>query len=122
MLSKFSKNVAPFVSAEIELALEARKMGDISLEFSHYENAHVIGQESTFWHVKVHICMLQWAVRNSRFREFLGQLFRITGAATKTYFGLIPKGNTGGANVNPFKIMPIKAEHQALINRAKANA
>jgi Protein of unknown function (DUF3703). len=122
MVNSFSRNVAPFVVTEIDLALKARCAGNIDLEFTHLENAHVIGQESTFWHVKVHILMLQWAVRNSRVGEFLGQVARIIGAATKTAFGLVPKGNTGGANVSPFKVMPIKPEHQAAISRAKAGA
>lgn len=122
MLSSFARNVAPFVTAEIDLASKARNSGDIAIEFSHLENAHVIGQESTFWHVKVHVLMLLWAVRNFRAGEFSGQLVRIIGAATKTAFGLVPKGNTGGANVSPFKAMPIKAEHAVAINRAKASA
>lgn len=122
MVNSFSRNVAPFVVTEIDLALKARCAGNIDLEFTHLENAHVIGQESTFWHVKVHILMLQWAVRNSRVGEFLGQVARIIGAATKTAFGLVPKGNTGGANVSPFKVMPIKPERQAAISRAKAGA
>lgn len=122
MVSSFSRNVAPFVLAEIDLALNARCAGNIELEFMHLENAHVIGQESTFWHVKVHVLMLQWAARNSRVGEFLGQMVRIVGAATKTVFGLVPKGNTGGANVSPFKVLPIKPEHEAAINRAKAGA
>ena len=122
MASSFSRNVAPFVAAEIDSALKARCAGNIDLEFTHLENAHVIGQESTFWHVKVHVLMLQWAARNSRAGEFVGQVTRIVGAATKTAFGLVPKGNTGGANVSPFKVMPIKPEHQAAFNRAKAGA
>ena len=119
MLGAFSKNIAPYVLKEIELAEKARAAQDIDLEFKHYENAHVIGQESTFWHVKAHVLMLRWALRNSRIGEFSGQVVRIVGAATKTMFGLVPKGNTGGANVSPFKVMPIHPEHQAVINRAK---
>jgi len=42
------------------------------------------------------------------------------GAATKTSFGLVPQGNTGGANVSPFKVMPVKPEYEAIINSAKS--
>ena len=66
--------------------------------------------------------MLLWAVRNLQIGELLGQAVRIVGAATMTTIGLVPKGNTGGANVSPFKVMPIKPEHQAAINRAKIGA
>ena len=63
--------------------------------------------------------MLQWAIQNRKLKEFFGQTFRVAGAATKTAAGLVPKGNTGGANVSPFKQMPIKPAHQTLIDKAK---
>jgi hypothetical protein len=78
----------------------------------------VIGQESTYWHV--HVLMLYWALRNVKLKEIFVQVFRIVGAATKTAFGLVPQGNTGGANVSPFKVMPIKSKHQLIIDNAKA--
>lgn len=81
---------------------------------------HVVGQESTYWHVKAHLLMLAWACRNYRQKELLGQLFRIVGAATKTAIGLVPKGNTGGANVSPFKTMPVSAELDEIINTARS--
>jgi hypothetical protein len=108
------------VDTEIELASQARGGGNKNLEFQHLENAHVIGQESTYWHVKVHVLMLLWSLRNSQPKEVLGQLLRIAGAAATTAFGLGPKGNTGGTNVSPFKVMPIKPEFQTIINKAKS--
>lgn len=120
MLTKFSLNIAPFVKAELELATNARQAGNSSLEFGHLENAHVLGQESTYWHVKVHGLMLLWALRNLDLKEIFGQIFRIVGAATKTVFGLVPLGNTGGVNVSPLKRMPIKPEHQIIIDNAKS--
>jgi hypothetical protein len=118
MSAKFTRNIAPYVRAEIQLANIERQKGNTSQEFFHLENAHVIGQSSTYWHVKVHIYMLFWAVRNAKFREFSGQMLRIVGAAIKTPIGFLPQGNTGGANVSPFKAMTIKPEHQEIINRA----
>ena len=120
MSNPFSQHIAPFVQSELLLAGSARAEGDITAEFKHLENAHVLGQESTVWHVKVHILMLAWALRNTKVAEVFGQLFRIVGAATKTAFGLMPRGNTGGANVSPFKIMPISPEHASIIHDAKA--
>ncbi len=87
----------------------------------HLERAHVLGQESTYWHVHVHYLMLLWAFRYRSVREILGQVFRIVGAATKTAFGLVPQGNTGGANVSPFRKMPIAPELADVIDRAKAS-
>ena len=119
--SKFTKNIAPYVYSELLLADKERTLGDINAEFKHLENAHVLGQESTFWHVKVHVLMLVWAVRNSILKECFGQLFRIIGAVTATPIGLIPKGNTGGINVSPFKTMPVSSAHQAIIYNAKTD-
>ncbi len=122
MQGTFTQRVASFVEAELSSAMRARSTGDAQQEFAHLERAHVIGQESTYWHVKVHVLMLLWATRNRSVREGLGQVFRIVGAATKTAFGLVPEGNTGGANVSPFRRMPIDPELATLIDRAKYRA
>ena len=120
MHSTFTKRIASYSKSELEDAKRARSAGNFSQEFTHLERAHVLGQESTYWHVKVHVLMLVWAIRNGSAREALGQVFRIVGAATKTAFGLVPQGNTGGANVSPFKKMSISPELSALIQRAKS--
>lgn len=120
MRRKFTRRVAPYVIAELASAKRVRSVGDTQQEFVHLERAHVIGQESTYWHVKVHVWMLAWAIRNRSVREALGQVFRIVGAATTTAFGLVPQGNTGGANVSPFKTMLIAPELAALIQKAKS--
>lgn len=119
MTKRFTKNIAPFVLKEINQAKVARQAGRFDTEFSHLENAHVLGQESTYWHVKTHGLMLLWALRHRDIKECLGQLFRIIGAATKTAIGLVPKGNTGGSNVSPFRVMLIKPEHEKIIASAK---
>ena len=121
MRRKFTRRIAPYVIAELASAKRVRSVGDTRQEFAHLERAHVIGQESTYWHVKIHMLMLVWAIRNRSVREALGQVFRIVGAATKTEFGLVPQGNTGGANVSPFKTMPIAPELSALIQKAKSD-
>ncbi|WP_089706918.1 DUF3703 domain-containing protein [Vreelandella arcis] len=120
MQGTFTQRVAFYVEAELSSAREASSAGDPQQEFSHLERAHVLGQESTYWHVRIHVLMLAWAIRNGSIREALGQLFRIVGAATKTAFGLVPQGNTGGANVSSFKKMPINKDLAALIQKAKA--
>lgn len=120
MKSNFSRMIAPHVEVELDSARQARSSGDPSREFTHLERAHVLGQEATYWHVKVHVLMLAWAIRNHSIREVLGQVFRIVGAATKTAIGLVPQGNTGGANVSPFRKMPIAPELANLIRKAKS--
>lgn len=120
MTTKFAQGISKYVKEELVYAKAERALGNSRLEFEHLENAHVLGQESTYWHVRVHTHMLLWAIRNAEAKEALGQIFRIVGAATKTAFGLVPIGNTGGTNVSPFKSMPVKASHQEKIRDAKA--
>mgnify|MGYP005994592077 CR=1 FL=1 len=122
MMSKFSKNIANDVKNEIVQAKALEAEGKLSESFRHLENAHVLGQESTWWHVKVHFLMLLWAYRQRDVNETVGQIVRIVGAATKTAIGLVPAGNTGGSNISPFKKLPISSKHQAAITKAKSRA
>jgi hypothetical protein len=110
----FADNIRPHVDAELSAA-----RADSSREFAHLERAHVLGQASTREHVRVHWHMLLWAWRNRKPRELLGQLLRIAGAATKTFIGFVPTGNTGGANVSPFRPMPVDPDLAELIRRAR---
>lgn len=118
-MSHFSSNIRPFVEREFSAASLCMQSGEREQAFSHLENAHVLGQASTYLHVKAHVLMLFWAVRTKEPKELVGQVFRIIGAATKTVFGLVPAGNTGGANVSPFKPMHLQPEHKSIIARAK---
>lgn len=120
-MNRFSKHIKPFVDAELRRAWHAHAQGDRQTAFQHLERAHVLGQASTVQHVRTHAHMLAWALHHGRPREASGQLMRIVGAATKTVFW-IPVGNTGGANVNPFKPMPIPEDLNRLIAQAKTVA
>ena len=116
----FTRNIRPYVEAELALAHRKQNQNSQQWAFSHLENAHVLGQASTRLHVKVHVQMLLWAVKQGKIGEVFGQLFRIAGAATKTAFGLVPTGNTGGTNVSPFKVMPIKPELDRILKKARS--
>ena len=118
-MTRFSDSIKPYVQQEVEQSQQYREAGDIIKEFEFLENAHVIGQESTYYHVYAHWKMLQWGVRNRNINEILGQLLRIVGAATITAIGLVPHGNTGGSNVSPFQGMPIQPRLATIISQAK---
>lgn len=120
-MSSFGRNIRPHVEAELHAARSASSAGAPQVAFRHLERAHVLGQASTVEHVRVHWHMLMWGVRQWAIGECLGQVFRIAGAATKTAFGLVPAGNTGGSNVSPFKRMPVPDEIAALIQRARSS-
>lgn len=88
--------------------------------FRHLERAHVLGQASTVQHVRVHLQMLRWALRHRVHREPAGQVLRIVGAATKTAFGWVPTGNTGGSNVSPITPMPVPPDLQRTLDWARS--
>lgn len=118
MRRSFARQIAPAVRAELAAAAAAHEDQRPHDEFRHLENAHVLGQAATRWHVLVHWRMLQWGWRQRRWRECAGQLLRLAGAATKTALGLVPAGNTGGSNVSPFRAMPVAPELAATIRAA----
>jgi hypothetical protein len=115
----FTKRIRPHVNVEVERAQRAEERGDFSAAFHHLERAHVLGQLSTREHVRVHWLMLVWGAKRRKLREVLGQMLRIIGAATKTAFGLVPSGNTGGADISPFKPLPVPADLAEIIASAR---
>lgn len=117
-MSRFSRNIRPYVDAELAAAREAEKVNDVTRAFMHLERAHVLGQASTVQHVRVHWLMFCWGWRQGSLRECSGQVLRMIGAATKTAIGLVPYGNTGGSNVSPFRRMPVVPELERIIQRA----
>ena len=106
------RSLSDHVTAELELASRAATP---SSSFAHLERAHILSQYSTRDHVRVHAAMLRWGIAQGDLREVAGQVLRIIAAATKTVFGWIPVGNTGGANVSPIKPMPLPADLAAII-------
>lgn len=103
------------IQKELAAAKKLARKGRQQESFRHLERAHVLGQTSTVQHVRVHWKMLLWAWRQRDMREVLGQIQRIVGAAIATPFGLLPRGNTGGANVSPFQPMPIPPDLEELL-------
>lgn len=111
----FARNIRPHVQAELSAAASAGENG-----FQHLERAHILGQASTREHVRVHWHMLRWGWRQRDLRQVMGQVVRLIGAATGTVIGLVPTGNSGGANVSPFRRMPIEPGLAAIISRAQS--
>lgn len=114
-----SKMTALAAATAMIFAADA-ETGDPDTEFCHLERAHVLGQRSTAQHVRVHLRMLAAGLRRRDFREARGQIIRVVGAAAKTWAGLIPDGNTGGADVSPFKPMPVAQDLAPLTKDARA--
>ena len=106
-MPRFANAIRRYVTQEIQQAQLSWAAGQRDQAFRHLERAHVLGQSSTMQHVRTHWHMFLWGIRSKSYREVLGQVFRMVGAATKTAIGLVPLGNTGGSNVSPFKPLPV---------------
>lgn len=115
----FTQSAAPYVNRKLSQASIAFSQNNNEAGFKSLEDAHVIGQHSTYHHTVVHYQMLKFGVKERDLKEVFGQIFRIIGALTKTAIGLLPEGNTGGANVSPFKPMPISQANKAILAEIK---
>ena len=120
-MKSYYDRIKPHWDLEVASAARAESDGDPHLAFRHLERAYILGQKSTWLHTQIHILMMRWGLCKPSSREVAGQLFRVVGAATKTAFGLVPAGNTGGANVSPFRTLPIPADLQILMRATQSS-
>ncbi len=118
--SRFCRAIAAAVREELQLARLAEANGETERAFAHLENAHVLGQSATYWHVLVHIKMAGWAIRQGDRRELFAQIMRSAAALIVTPFGWLPEGNPGGGRVSAFATMPIPDRLQQKISAARA--
>lgn len=115
----FTIRIRPAVAKELQRARQLEIQDEAQFAFKHLERAHILGQASTREHLRAHWAMFCWGWRQGDWREMKGQVFRLVGAATKTFLGFVPAGNTGGSNVSPFRSMPIPADLQQQIDKAR---
>jgi hypothetical protein len=76
----------------------------------------VLGQRYVRPHTRAHWEMLRLALRLRDRREVAGQLGRLAVAPIASALGVLPLGNTGGANVSATAPMPIPPELQRLLD------
>jgi hypothetical protein len=119
-MNRFTDRIRPHVQAEIDAAATAEARGEFRTAFARLERAHVLGQPSMPEHVRVHWHMLRFALRYRLAGEAFGQAWRLVAAAIFTPLGLVPPGNTGGADVSGFQRMPMPADLQAKLRAALA--
>lgn len=100
---------------ELALADAACRAGDLDAAFAHLERAHILGQRSTWRHVRSHVAMwrIGWQRRDAR--EVFGQSTRLV-AATLFSRIWVPVGNTGGANVSALKPMPLPDDLKRILD------
>lgn len=93
--------------------------GDLRASWNSLERSHILGQPFGIEHTYTHWLMLQFGLKTKNTREILGQLPRLIFGGVKSFVGVIPKGNTGGANVHPLKPMPIPLDLKMILNKNK---
>lgn len=118
-MTSFSSRIRPHVQTKLDAAHMSEQRGDFFTAFSELEHAHVLGQASTREHVRVHWHMLRFAWRNQQTREMVGQAWRLAAAAVFTPLGMVPRGNTGGADVSAFQRMALPPELAMAIDAAR---
>ena len=89
--------------AEMQLALEDERRGELELAFRHLERAQILGQRWLTRHWRSHWAMLRVAKAKRESKEVRGQITRLAAVPLGWLTGWVPKGNTGGANVNPLE-------------------
>jgi hypothetical protein len=118
-MTTFAIRIKPSVQKDLGAAEAAEACGNFDTSFQHLERAHVLGQSATIEHVRVHWHMFRFALRNNLNGQALGQLSRLVAASIFTSFGLVPEGNTGGADVNGFRRMPIPMDLKQALDAAR---
>ena len=96
-------------------AAAAKRQRDFPEEWRHLERAHILSQPMAVPHIRTRLDMLSYAVRRRDLRELAGQLLRLVLAGPGSLTDRYPIGNTGGANVNAFRPMPIPDDLRALL-------
>jgi FtsP/CotA-like multicopper oxidase with cupredoxin domain len=104
-------------SEEMRAARTAHGHADDREEWTHLERAHILSQPSALRHIRTHAGMFVAAVRRRDRHEILGQVFRLLVAGPGSITGRYPVGNTGGANVNAFKPMPIPEDLRVVLGQ-----
>lgn len=113
------ESLRSYYRAELELYKQAFSNREISKAWRHLERAHILGQAYPKQHTYVHWEMLRFGFKIKNVKEIIGQLPRLAFGGIKSFVGIVPTGNTGGANVPILKPMPIPQDLQQLLDKAQ---
>lgn len=115
---KFPKSLQKSFNLELSCYADSFEAGNLSVAWRHLERAHIIGQAYPVPHTQVHWLMLKFGFSIKSKREIFGQIPRLLVGGVKSFVGVIPVGNTGGANVPPLRPMKIPNDLQEILNEA----
>lgn len=106
---------------EMEFYRAALQSSRFQVAWHHLERAHILGQPFVVQHTQVHWEMLLFGIKIKSVREIAGQIPRLLVGGIKSFIGVIPAGNTGGANVPALKPMEIPDDLKEILNMHKTN-
>jgi hypothetical protein len=109
----------PYYQEELTAYRTLWQQGRVADAWRHLELAHILGQPYPAAHTAVHGHMLLFGFKTRNAKEIIGQLPRLLVGGVKSWAGMIPVGNTGGANVPPLRPMPIPDDLQQIISHAR---
>lgn len=104
---------------EIESAKKFMAKYEYASAFNHLERAHILGQSYVIPHTRTHILMLIVGIKTRNIKEIWGQLIRIPAGIIGSTVGILPHGNTGGANVSALLKMEIPNDLKELLDLDK---
>ncbi len=111
-------SLEPYFELELKAYRAAFLKGELRSAWRHLERAHIIGQRYPFAHTFVHWKMLRFGLRIKSAKEVFGQIPRLLVGGVKSFVGVIPVGNPGGANVPPLQPFPIEQDLQEIFKKA----
>lgn len=98
----------------LSAASAAQHEGRLSDSWALLERAHILSQPVLVDHLRVHVAMLGFAIRQRNAREVTGQALRLILAPLGHLTGRIPWGNGGRSTVSPFAAAPLPEDIAAL--------
>ncbi|MBL7764733.1 MAG: DUF3703 domain-containing protein [Chitinophagaceae bacterium] len=104
-----------FIALEQQQYDEAFSNKNYEKAFSHLERIHIVSQPFAIAHTISHLRMLKFAILTFRPFEILVQIIYTLLGGLLSLIGLVPLGNTGGANAISKGNMEIPNDIQTII-------
>lgn len=90
--------IKQFIEQELKLYHQSFSNKDFEKAFSNLERIHIVSQPFVIPHTVSHLYMLRFALQTLRPKEIIVQVFYTLLGGILSFIGLVPIGNTGGAN------------------------
>lgn len=113
------QTLIPYYQKELSAYQVSWQQGRVSDAWRHLERAHILGQPYSIQHNQVHWMMLLFGFKTKNLKEIVGQLPRLLVGGVKSWIGVIPIGNTGGANVSPLRSMPMPEDLKKIMEKRR---